>query len=231
MNGRAIRKRLMRCRARTLFGKRAFLRVRVPLTIYPEPSPTIPSFPGEEVYGGCWLLEREDGSQDAVVISNPSSGTNPHTLDGPEMPRFVEKKPDYWQWWTGWKHTVPAGATPEETRECFNRGEDLPIEVIERYRRVSGWESTFIHGLPQAPYETHDGWANDDRWAVASALLDAGDHAKAVYPDANGKFMTLTFSVKWKYPQRVRRFSAAIHRVFDLARKQGVGIKVLRSER
>lgn len=228
MNGRAVRKRLMRCRVQSLFGERAFLCVRVPITVYPEPSPVIPSFPGEELYGGHWSLEKEDGSHDEVVISNPSSGMDPHEFDGPETLRFVEKTPYYWQWWTGWKYSIPAGATREETWECFHRGEDLPIEVVEQYRRVCGWEYTFVHGYPRAPYEAHEGWRNDARWAVASALLDAGTHAKTVYPHVDGEFMTLTFSVKWRYPQRVRRFSAAMHRVFDLARKRGVAVKVLR---
>ncbi len=80
MNGRTIRKLLMRGRVRTMFGARALFVVRLPLSAIPEPKPSFKA-PGKASYEGCWTRDNEDGTRTLFNIPELHGSRDPAKMD------------------------------------------------------------------------------------------------------------------------------------------------------
>ena len=219
-NARTIRKRLMASRRRVFWGERAFVSVRVPWSVYPEPLPPFVSPLGfVEVAAGQW--ERRTGSTTKRVISigEVSLGVDPRT-QAPERPSeafwFLEQAAWGWRWWEGHEEEIDEAApiSSEEARKTLG---ELPEEMVAAYRARHLWFSRWargVHGPVGVP--------------VLDALFVAANDAKTTYHGETPHGEVTTFSVKWFYPARKLGLCAALHHAFRVARRTGVDLRLLR---
>ena len=206
MNGRTIKKRLMKGRLRTFWGKRAFVTVRLPATLVP-PEPPKSGPPGahekgsgwEELAGGTWVREttQPDGS---VLHEVWDIG---HIYGGGE---------DWWEGITRTQTVPPGGSLNTEAWVT----EDLPDEEIEKHVAYEEWRAKWLIGMEGSTGQP-----------VLDAFHLAANAAKTTYPEIGNGFIYITYSVKWFYPWTKHRFCADLHRAFDVARKAGVPARLL----
>lgn len=64
---------------------------------------------------------------------------------------------------------------------------------------------------------------------VIDAFHSAANWAATTYHRVTDEYIYLTYSVKWFYPNRKYRFCADLKHAFDVARKNGVSVKLMRS--
>lgn len=217
MNAKTIKKLLMRSRVKNLWGRRAYLTVRVPtkaLVSTPRPSPVeFPGFKPSTLLEGHW-----EGPEESVIyISHLFSGTNPalRSKDGePVYFPVLEHRSEYldedtgefkvsesWSWWTGMK-------VQGDTREALTEAQ------VASYKAFREWFDA-LHTYDQNP--------------LRDAFLGAGEQAKSMSfaTDASGETLFLTYGVKWFYPARKLVFSSALAKAMKQAKSMGVPVRVV----
>ncbi|MGK3981226.1 alpha-ketoglutarate-dependent dioxygenase AlkB [Sorangium sp. So ce118] len=201
MKARAIRKRLMRGRVVSFWGQRAYFTVRVPMSAYPEPMPPKPSVPGFLDDGG--LLVSDDGAK-WIRVGEVCSSHEPDRDDG--SAHLVEPYEYGFRWW----EAVETEKHADGQVSRRDRGEDLARAFSDRKRWIDRWVHGYGHPTGQA---------------LADALIDATWPAKTVYAEEVPGALRLTYSVKWRYPDRRREFCAAIAKAFRVAKVCGVDLR------
>lgn len=205
MNARTLRKHLMKTRERNFWGDRAYLTVRLPVSLVGAPRPSPLNFPGlVQEYDGWWT--NESGSKH-IRISQVFSSKNPETNEDLDCePHFIEKVRSDWVYWTG--------------------------EVVTQ---LEGDDTPVIESLPQALIAQHKAlvdWMGKARSGASNPILEsfceAGDYARSTnwQVDEAGDFLYVTYGVKWRYPQQKLRFCADLSRALKLAKASGVSAKV-----
>lgn len=241
MNGRTIKRRLMENRANVMWGRRAFVTARLPLSVLPEPVPERPGpsdllDPGagwEEGFAYNWFRKVPHG--DGTVLHevydvsksyiNFDPRKNSDEDDGPFVERHLIRERedrDWFIWWSGHRlrAVLPEGEDPDRVDYRVDwQEEPLPEEDVDRAMVWDQWSTKYLRGL--APMG--EGTGNP----VLDAFHDAVNAAKTTYPYVRGKYVYITYSVKWFYPRRKARFCADLHRAFRVARKHGVKAKLL----
>lgn len=221
MNARALRKHLMRDRRETLFGDRAFLTVRIPLGVLPEPPPPLPQKPEgegwkENSFGFGWNRTWEEEGRrywEHHDFLKPFSGRDPRE-ENPHLPDdLVERDGDTFQWWEG---TIRTGvALP---------GEDLP--------RRDAWVLTKIDPDRVRVWKRYELWREGLHEPSGSPLLDlfqrAGDRARGYYPNLREDALYLTYGVKWRHRGGMLRFCSELSRALRRAREDGVRVKLIK---
>lgn len=228
MNGRTVRKLLMRNRENRGWGSRAYLTIRVPMSLVPTPCPPPSRFPGLSPMGFSGHWANQDESK-YVSIHQCTLGNDPRLDEDPEDPlqrpmyfisldstREYEGKPgeppqivENWSYWTGCRNHqigVHDCGRPSYTSE------DLTEEEVGHEKAFQEW----FHIL-QEP----------DIHPVLDALRLASEFAKSTnWARTDDGQLVVTFGVKWFYPDRKLRFASAISRAFRIARQMGLKLKV-----
>lgn len=204
MNARSIYKRLMRNRAHVIWGRRAFLTVRIPRGVYPERPKFEP--PGEpDEFRTAWLLP--DGR--LLQIHDLSCGRPPDAEDGPAY--FLEEKYGAFRWY----EVVYHSRNGEERIQEFAPYEE-GLALVTAYKGINDWEDKYLHGH------------TDPEIPVLQALLGAANAAKTTYASMGDKYVYLTYSVKSSYRDRCRRFSSDLSRALKFCKAAGVDVQVRR---
>ena len=211
-NGRTLRKILMKNRGLPLWGPRAYIRIRLPVSVFPVPPPSLEYSQdwGREVFRGFWKKPLGDGTFETRYIYCTSSSEPPSTEQGSF--HFLEALgATRYRWWEGRFSVRPK----EGPRTHF----DLPVGEIEAHRAWSNWKDTYLHGL-----------FLKDRGPVLQAFLEAGDFARNHDADLSkdGRYLYVTYSAKWLRVESFQRFIADLKRAFRVADKHGVDARVLR---
>lgn len=204
MNGRTIHKILMKSRTQSLWGRRAYIRVRLPLSAVPVSAPS-------RDYCADW------GVEDGV-------GYWSKTVDGVQEVRDIAK-------WSGRKDLVPADARVVTVYPAYSTwlegtvwrggeivGEIDPVAVLA-HRDWMAWHDNYLLGM---------GTVN--RGPVLEAFIRAARYAKTHYVVIDGDGSYITYSVKWGKHLNVntRRFSADLRRALNVAKAHNVPVKVTR---
>lgn len=220
-NGRTLYKVLMKGRRNSFWGRRAFLTVRLPLSILPVPCPSKDYAKGwgEEVADGHWRTESEDGGVCIHNISEVSSTSNPKDLfseEELEQIHYITSRNEYgyesFSWWEGEKSILDGSGQIVET-------EPLPIEAIDAHRAWVFWANSYLHG------------ENDvERGPALEAFLQASHRAKTHYASfsEDGKYLYFTYSVKPFLRERTKRFCSDLKRAFEVAHAHGIDAKLSR---
>lgn len=217
MNGKTAKKLLMRGRTKSFWGRRAYLTVRLPLSLVPTPCPEPVTFAGLSAEGdGTWMNE---DTTEIVHAYKASIGTDPRKLArmAHEPVYFATKEYDgddgyeHWTFWTG-THYRTIGTLAD------GRGihEKTPIDeaTVARHKAYVEWHDRLHHtGLNP----------------VLDAFVEAGDSAKATYFEVEGDNLLVTYGVKYFYPNRKRRFAAKLARAFRTAKALGIQVRALRA--
>lgn len=202
MNGKTVRKMLMRNRASTFFGSRAYLTVRVPLSALGLTAPEPVTFDGMDLgcVSGMWMTPDESSF---VSISSLTSGHDPREFahEDWEEPRFLECDRYGWSWWEGWRGAKIDGAIVREA---------LPDDVVARHRDYINWIAYLDH-------IDHP---------LMHRLMDVSSWCKTHYWEVRGDHLMLTYSVKWFYPNRRLGFAAALSRAIKAAKRMGIAVRV-----
>jgi len=243
-NARTIRKILMRNRLQVLWGRRAFLKIRLPMDLVPEPMPDI-SFAegwGPQGFSGHWSEELEDGTLRVRTIQKVYGG-DPRPVDeedaeteeedsedpteaGPVRfnppPLFVEQSPyneDSFTWWEGFEGIF----NPATLDSPFISQNTLDPEFVEKWKAYQEWYDKYAHG------DFDQKGAKESPVLLAFTSM-AARYTKTHYVDfsADQKWMYITYAVKWFYPQTKLRFAADLKKAFRIADSAGVEAKLLR---
>lgn len=225
-NGRTLYKVLMKGRGIVFWGRRAFLTVRIPACVLPVPRPPIDYCKGwgVEIMDGMWEKHRGDGAVEHRSISRLSSGDDPRTFANKE-PAIIHHLTSeivggwtIYRWWEGTLRIVHNEGTDEEVVERSN----LPAEDITAHQTVCEWRERYMDGTREAV-----------RGIVLDAFLNATQRAKTHYAhlSEDGRFITFTYSVKWFYHGRTRRFCSDLARAFRIATNNGIDVKLMRNHR
>jgi hypothetical protein len=233
MNGRTVRKILMRGRTSTFFGARALFVVRVPLAAIPEPVPPFKA-PGESAYEGCWTRDNEDGTRTLYSIPELHGFRNP-TKRGPDkngfqalihhpVCRHSEIDPEDgtldedWVWYEGTKIVTKPSDTGKRP-EIISQ-ENLPLEMVEAYITKRRWFDKYVSR--EAAGGTGLPWLD--------ALHEAAGYARRFQPlcYSQAGLIDLAYFVKWYNPRTKLWFCAAMSRALKLSKKMGIAVKVLR---
>ncbi len=233
MNGRTVRKILMKGRTKTFFGARALFVVRVPLAAIPEPVPSFEA-PGKSAYEGHWTQENEDGTRTLFAIPELHGFRNP-TTKGPNKNGFQpiihhpvlkwsEIDPEDgtvdedWVWFEGTKTVIK----PDDSgkRPPILSQENLPVEMVEAYITKRRWFDKYVSR--DSAGETGLPWLD--------ALHEAAKYARRFQPlcYSQAGLIDLAYFVKWYNPRTKLRFCAAMSRALKLSKKMGIALKVLR---
>lgn len=212
MNARAIRRRLMRCRVRSMWGSRAFLTVYLPASVLPEPPPPpfVPPGKGWRVGAFGWVRGPE-------MFTEYMEGACAYS--GPEFQA---------------EYGIPDACVTASTSGDLDWYQHLYV----RYRRM-GDDGRFAD-VP-VPDAWHLAWAAEYRYRdryligrytgspVLDAFHEAAEWTEAVYPGVlpDGR-VVLRYAVKWRYPSYVRHFCADVKRAFDVAARHGVRVHIQR---
>lgn len=204
MNGKSIKKRLMRNRRNVFWGARVYLTVRIPLASLGLTAPKPVEIDGLSAsdVDGYWTSADDSTS---VHISRVFSGGNP--LDRPrklwETVYCLEPaNHGGFEWWEGFTSRRADGDVIREP---------LPDDVVRQHRDYVRW------------FESLD----DIDHPIVDALMGVTLHCKTYYWDVRGDYLLLTYSVKWFYPSRRFAFSAALSRAMKVAKRAGVDVRVV----
>ena len=227
MNTRSIYKRLVRNNVRTDWGKRAFLTVRLPLSVLPSDPPAYKcpytkEEGWEEDYLGMWRRSRarEDGLrvEEAVWVMRHGS-TNSVDEIREEFPHAIVVGGQD----NGWAHYYLADKSVTTIDTDGNR-------TFERYPLKEPWVQDLVDYLEWKfrVFMPKEG-VECSRHAVLEDLLDGevAAYFKTYYVRLSDTHIYIQYSVKSTYHSRMRRFSAALSRAMDLAKKAHVDVKVM----
>lgn len=216
MNSKTAKKLLMKGRATSIWGKRAYLTVRLPVAVVPTPKPESLTFEGLlRGSGGSW--HTEDYS-DVINIGKWSMGADPRKQANrnPWEPIYFAHKEyegddgyQHWSYWTGARHRQVG--TDENGQPIHER---TPIDeaAVARHKAYQEWHDR-LHEYGQHP--------------LLDTLLSAGEAAKSTYFSVEGENLLVTFGVKWFHPNRKLRFASGLSRAFRLAKRSGIPIRVI----
>lgn len=214
-NARTIRKVLLRNCAHVIWGRRAFITVRLPLSVIP-PIPSLDyaaSWGDPSGFEGSW---ETPGPDETRLITRISSLTSMRAPEGNNNVHFLETEEHgehkCYIWWEGARYRMS-----QNYKLIPDSEELLPESVVGAHRDYVRWCSKYLHGT--------DGPTGNP---VMDAFLAASNHAKTHYANINGSFLYLTYSVKPMYPDRPRRFACDLKRAFRIATKHGVDARLLR---
>lgn len=234
MNARAIKKRLMRGRVRSFWGRRAFITVRLPLSVIPvelppEPHPrddpevADPELWESDMFGG-WRRDLDASGRPVDILDYDGDVT-------------IES----WSF-----ASVSCGEDPRERLEIADR------HVCESHGIFRWVEGKHVRGhrLAGGPYEitrrrrlsddlvdAHIAWADAQRRYLEGVLGETGSDvldafhaaatwARTTYPEVCDGFLYIAYSVKWFYADQKYRFCADLSRAIRLARANGVDVRV-----
>lgn len=206
MNARTLRKRLMRRPAHRA-GRRAYLTISVPLSMYPEVPPLFdsPGLPAD--FEGHW---RSEDGRTQWSISKVSSGRKP------EDPGAVDLRQsrwgDSWEWYEG-REFVLDGEEVVERRP-------LPEATIRTYAHCQRWADKWLYG--------RESFAEDELSEPVARLFLCADWAKSVHARIDGERVLFTWGVKWLYPHRKLRFCRDAVRSLEAVRRAGLDVRVRR---
>jgi hypothetical protein len=208
MNPRSIRKRLMCRRVDSLWGPRACLTVRIPLSALPERPPAIPKTLGKQVDGEAKFLRTDDQGRAVVTTVDEV-----FVVDEPEGIAFREEEHGF-AWIEIVERTFEDYDGPNEQIVAEKRG-DPEIEALvsareawfDRYLRCSGQGVPFLDAFVRAR-------------TFAAAMYSTVD-------DETGSIV-LDYRVQWYRPSYKRRFCADLAGAMAQARKAGVIARVSR---
>lgn len=201
MNGKTVKKLLMKNRRRVFWGARAYLTVRLPVELLPGPLPKKPTIEGlkeSEFCEGHW--ENEDLTEYVYIFK---SQANREPEDG-YFQELTHDGPTYrlWSYWKG-ERCVRDGST--------ERYEAVSEEIVGQYKVWHEW-SRSLHRFGNGE--------------VLDAFVEASSHAKVFSVWVRNGFVHLYYGVKWKYPNRKLAFSAALSRAVKLAAREGYRARV-----
>lgn len=217
MNARTVKKFVLRRRCHSLFGRRAFVEAKVPMSIYPEPCPAFVP-PGKPWLDGVWT-QRQGDKIALTAIEHVSSGSDP-SINADHTPHFVEHDRFGWSWWecsVKYFQTSP-GVEDDllpDPDTCIGE-EEGPVELIAVYRAREKWLSKYVHG-------------EVDRRSfpeLVRRLIDVGSWARATYGNVSKDSVIVQWSVKWFYPDTLRGFSNSLSRTMRAFKRAGVPILV-----
>lgn len=203
MNGKSIRKRLMRRRD----DYRAYITVRLSMRDYGLTEPPEVVFDGmsaDDGFRGWWSSADE---RERIRIGLVESGSHPRDVWHEKSACFITSIPGGWLWWEG----VRSITHDDGTITC----ESVSEEAIGQHRARRLWfdaldttEHPILRQFAQAA-----SWFGGNLWEV------------------NGDDLFLTYTVKWKrfYGDRKLRLSAALSRAMKAAKRAGVTVRVMRS--
>lgn len=241
MNGKTAKKLLMRGRDSVFWGRRAFLTVRLPLSLVPEPVP--PRVPVDRVgestgMGGYWKRSDENGHTVLTAISHPSSGGDPQRfIDRGEIKvpvyhvnhesyEYDETDDDgkvigketshHYDWWEIHEYVFDNYDTPEQKQIEDRAGS---ADLVDMYRARKQWIEKYTQGRG----------GEGTGIPVLDGFLVAAYWAKTTYEsvdEARGWFY-ITYSVKWFYSHRKRGFARDLSRAMKRAKKAGVLARVV----
>jgi len=206
VNGKSIRKRLMRGRRNVFWGPRAYMTVRFSMEELGLAEP--PRVLLDGLKPGCMegFWESDDGVN-VAMIGNPSSGCDPTTmsLESWERPLFVEKSRwGGYSWWDGWRGRKRADGTIER--------EPLDANVVEQHRAHCLWFDAL----------------DDINHPAMRLFVGATLWTKTHYWNVDGDALTITYAVKWFYATRKLGFCAALSRAMKAAKRHGLQAHVTR---
>lgn len=212
-NGRTIYKVMIKNRARVFWGARAFVVVRLPRSLLPDPPPQLerPEW-GERDALGSWVRTRPDGATEIRSISCLMSSR------APEDALFVQVKDDdpedgWVEWWEGRSDVFQGELKPENMRP----GEPIAAEDVATERNYREWCRQFVDWQGEA-----------DLHPVIEAFAEAGGWAQTHYGRLTDRHLYVLYSVKACYPDRMRKVAAGLKRAFRVARAHGVDAKLMR---
>lgn len=221
MKAKAVKKILMRHRSRVLWGSRAFITVRFPLSLIPEPLP--PRANEEHNLGismgleGYWKRQEEENTV-LTVIAQISSGRDPSDRKS-ETPVYHLRETDYgYEWWEIEERVFKGGLDVEPYRVNLIAVRPGPEAVMNAYRARKLWREKYLQG--------HEG---ETGIPVLDGFLGAANWAKTTYQhvdEKNGQVF-ITYSVKWFYPNRKLRFSSDLARAMRAAKAAGVPARIV----
>jgi len=200
VNARWIYRRLYRNRVNAIWGHRALLTVRLPLTIFPTPPPPRPV---------SQVLE--DGKLVVKDVFPVCCGGDPRLdKDREREPLFVREKGSNFEWYEGFEFTHEG---EDETTEILSQRE-MSEDEIRPFVEFSRWSDTFL-------YE----YGHNE---VYDAFLAARELAATHYYDFTSDSYIMTYSVKTHYRSRMRWFCAELARALKVAKAHGVPVKVFK---
>jgi hypothetical protein len=200
VKARAIRKRLIRGRTVSFWGRRAYFTVRVPMSAYPEPMPPAPSVPGFKDDG--FGLVSDDETR-RIFITEVFGASEPDA--SVESAHLVEPDGFGFRWW----EAVEVEMVGDDVRRR-DLGEELARAGRDRKRWIERWVRGHSHSTGHA---------------LPDALIEATWPAKTVYEREVPGALLLTYSVKWFYPNRKRDFCSSMARAFRVAKAAGVDMR------
>src|ERR1700760_607984 len=177
MNGRTVRKILMRGHVRTFFGARALFVVRVPLAAIPEPKPVFVA-PGEASYEGCWSRDNGDGTRTLTHIPEVHGFRDPteryRAKDGfiPDIHHVVclssetaedGEKHERWIWYEGTELLLGTETDSSKLAPVLAR-KNLPAEVVNAYVKKRRWVNKYCfgpHSIIGEYVESGIGWLDE----------------------------------------------------------------------
>lgn len=204
MNGKSIRKRLMRRRD----GYRAYITVRLSMREFGLIEPPDVVFPGMvklEDFRGEW--DALDG-RSRISIGPVSSADYPCADDSApyERPVFVETDSVGWSWWEGVQSTtLESGAIAREPVDEAAIGQHRARRLW--FDALDTTEHPILRQFAQAA-----SWCGGNLWEV------------------EGDDLFITYTVKWKrfYGDRKLRLSAALSRAMKAAKRAGLKALVVK---
>lgn len=202
-NGRTIYKVLMKGRVLSFWGWRALVTVRLPVSIFTVPRPSMDYCKewGAEAFGG-WELVRPDGHVEYREITRAYSPS-------PVAPGWTVR-------WEGICRVLALKSDPGMFPSVVDQY-PIPDEAIEAHKAVDAWKDRYITGAVDA-----------ERGPVLDAFLQASGYAKTHYVDIDGEWAYFTYSVKPFYKDRARAFCADLKRAFRVAHEHGVDARLQR---
>lgn len=211
MNARAIKKRLMRSRS----GYRAYLTVRLPLSLAGNPPPDIrellPDGFNDDFFEGTWV--RNEGMDhrmdEQISIQQVCSGSDPRTRDDlvdRQNPVLISQPaPGVWKWWYGY-WSKPTSVV--EQGQIVYTHDPIPDEWVERYAAEYEWKRRLFLE-PIHP--------------VFDVFQDAANWGKTFDHSVVGNRILIHYTVK---KHSWRDFCKAIRKAMSVARKAGVDARV-----
>lgn len=212
MNARTIRKRLMsrpNHRTDVFWGRRAYLTLSVPLSMYPEAPPpfTPPGLP--DSFEGHW--RSFDGGR-RWHIGRLSCGVKPAD-DRAGIVGLRERSHGFgWEWYEGEELRMEGDEVAERN--------PLPEEMILAYARREQWERKWLYGL--------EGFEEEELSESLGVLLLCSNWAKSAHANIDGERVLFSYGVKWFYPHHKLRFCRDVTRFLAVARRAGIDARVWR---
>lgn len=198
MHAKGIRKILMRGKIKTFWGERAYIKVAVPLALFPENPPPFELDPylNED---GYYIKDGLIYNLYKVTGPDPTNEVNYNEI------HFLSKveEENYYQWWEGILLD----------KNTHKKVGEIPENIIAQYVKRRKWVNKYIYG--------------NDSSAVFQALNIAACYAKGPYYDLRTDNLILTYGVRWFYPDRKRKFCAALANACQYARYMGHPLRIL----